>query len=100
MSTISETILIEEVTHPNENLDIPPHPTDKISDENLEWRTPDALHRSINEMTPAMSAVPPHHRSAPQNMYKLNYTASPAQNKSGNLNRSFLDQGQPADSNL
>ena len=106
LSTISEIVIEDDIPHPNEeSFGFSAHPTEAQlckSKENLEWKTPDALHRSLN-FTPGHSTARPQHRSAPANRYRLDYTASPAQDRDGETridNQSFLDKRRHGPSNL
>ena len=103
LSTISEIVQVNDVPHPRETPGISAHPTGAQSAENLEWKTPDALHRSLN-FTAGHSTARPQHRSAPVNRYRLDYTESPAvQDRvigSESEDQSFLDKRRHGPSNL
>ena len=90
LSTMSEIVVENDILeHPNENFD---------------WKTPAGLHRSLNDLSPTPGSAP----SAPPppppviNRYRLDYTASPADDRhisseSEKLiteNQSFLEMRQ------
>ena len=106
LSKISEIVIEYDMPRPiEESFGFSAHPTEAQlcqSKENLEWKTPDALHRSLN-FTPGHSTARPQHRSAPANRYRLDYTASPAQETTNEIeshDQSFLDKRQHGPLNL
>jgi hypothetical protein len=106
-SNISEIVDVKISTPPNENKkDISTHPTSA----QYCWKTPDALHCSLNELFPAQNTTGPPRRSVIANRYRIDYTESPAQYKQSSTesesecasdnNQSFLEKRRPGQSSL
>ena len=101
LSTISE-IVPQNVTPLNESPDRKNEDMGNTTGENLGWETPDGLHCSINDLRTRNGLQ----NTALKNIYRLEYTASPAQegfSESENnktAEQSFLDQRRSEQLNL
>jgi hypothetical protein len=102
VSTLSEIIDPEIVRHPNEEFIKKNNVGHPICNENLGWKTPEAMHRSFNEMISVQTSSRVPHKSVITNRYRLEYTASPAQERfrenesemNTTVSQPFLDKRQ------
>ena len=104
ISTISEITDSRNRTpsnRSNEKYNVLNHPN--LNTEHLSWKTPDAMHCSLNDMFTAQRNTRAG-TAGIQNRYRLEYTASPAQERlnenESEMQSSFLDQCQSGQLNL